>query len=567
MKIEHIAMYMLLGVALTACSSDTAPFGEANAESSYLDVDVSQLSFDLDRSATVNVNAAEDLSWSVSPSDSWIKIDRRSATGSNSISISVDGDNPNTTPRSGRVSLMSDRYHLSKSISVSQSGTYLNVDKDEVYFPIQGGSGTIAVESNASWSVIRDSLSWLTTNAPSGQRGNGSFTFTVKANTEEFERSALIGVYTNNQAVSRFITIDQQPIVLSIAGSDINARPEGGEYNVQITSTSSWTASSGANWCSVSPNSGIENGMVHLSVSANMGTSNRNTTFMVKSGDVVRSIRVAQESATLSINDSPISIGPKAYSKTLAVSSNTSWTASSNAAWCTVRQGDGELTISATRNETDTPRTANVTVQALGITKTIKVTQQNATLALSPSATMSFNPESSSESLQITSNVEWTASSNANWCTLNATSGTGDKTITVSATENRTGSQRTAVITVKTAFHEKTITVKQANATLSVSKETIAFGGGQASAVVAITTNTNWTVTCNPSSWLSVTPNVGNGNASITIRANANSSSSSREGTVTVTAGELSKTIRISQERSETPNEDDNTTPQYNVRK
>ena len=566
MKIEHIAMYMLLGVALTACSSDTAPFGEANAESSYLDVDVSQLSFDLDRSATVNVNAAEDLSWSVSPSDSWIKIDKRSATGSNSISISVDGDNPSTTPRSGRVSLMSDRFHLSKSISVSQSGTYLNVDKNEAYFPIQGGSGTIAVESNAAWSVS-DSVSWITTNAQNGQRGNGSFTFTVQANPKDFERSALIEVFTDNQAVSRFITIEQQPIVLSVAGSDINARPEGGEYDVQISSTSSWTASSGADWCAVSPNSGIENGMVLLSVSANMGTSSRNTTFMVRSGDVVRSIRVAQESAALSVNDSPIAIGPKAYSKTLAVSSNTSWTASSNAAWCTVRQGDGELTISATRNETDTPRTANVTVQALGITKTIRVTQQNATLALSPSATMSFNPESSSESLQITSNVEWTASSNANWCTLNATSGTGDKTIAVSAAENRTGSQRTAVITVKTAFHEKTITVKQANATLSVSKETIAFGGGQASATVAITTNTNWTVTCSPSSWLSVTPNSGNGNASITIRAGSNSSSSSREGTVTVAAGELSKTIRISQERSETPNEDDNTTPQYNVRK
>ena len=547
MKLGYIATFLFLGTVLIGCSSDTEPYGEQNAENSYLNTDITQVSFDTDRSATVNVDASKDLSWHVSPSDSWINVDKMSATGSSGISISVNEDNPKTTARIGSVILRSYRYNHSKTISVEQKGTYLSVDKKEVDFPIAGGILNVSVESNASWSV-QNTADWIAVSVSRGKPGKTSLTITASSNQKESERTATLVIKADNGALLQLIKIIQTPIILAVGKTDVSAKPEGGQFAIVVTSNTSWTAVSEAGWCTVSPSSGSENGTINLTVSAHTGTTSRSTTVYVKSGSVTRSIRVTQDYATLTVDETPITVGPDAYSKTLSVTSNTNWTASSNASWCTVKQSSGQLTINAEKNETDAERTATVTVKALGLTRTVTVTQHKATLTLSPSSTIAFSPEGGSESLKISSNVTWTASSSASWCTLSAVSGTGDKTITVSASENKTGNQRTAKVTVKTGFHTKEIVVSQVNSTLSVSKESLSFGAPQSTTTVTISSNTKWTASCSPVSWLSVNPTSGTGNSTITVKASAASSSSPREGTVTIKAGELTRTIKISQD-------------------
>ena len=545
MKISHFTTYIILGTVLIACSSDTEPFGEQNADNSFMNIDINQVSFDENRSATVNVEASKDLEWVVVSSDSWIKIDKSSATGSSSISISVSEDNPQTTSRKGSLTLRSRRYHLSNIINVEQKGTYLNVSTSKADYPIAGGNCNVTVESNAAWS-IKSTAEWLSTSISKGQMGKSSFTITAQPNTMDVERSTTIEVYTDNKAVSHKIEIIQSPIVLTLSANTLSAKPEGEQFTLGITSNSSWSISSADSWCTISPSSGNENGKVTLSVSSNTGTSNRSTTITVKSGSISRTVRVSQVCATLSVDETPITFSPEASTKTLTVTSNTNWEATSNAAWCTVKQNNGQLTISATKNDTDAQRTASVTIKALGLTKTIKVTQQKAMLTLSPSSAISFNPEGGSQSLVISTNVDWTANSDAEWCTVSIKSGKGDKTITINASENRVGSQRSAIITVKTAFHTKRVTVTQANTTLKVSKESVSFGASQSTTNIAITTNAKWTLSSS-ANWLSVTPSSGSGDASISITANDASSSSAREATVIVKALELSKTIKITQ--------------------
>ena len=71
--------------------------------------------------------------------------------------------------------------------------------------------------------------------------------------------------------------------------------------------------------------------------------------------------------------------------------------------------------------------------------------------------------EGSSEAFNITSDDSWTASSDASWITLSVTSGSGDKTITVSISLNSTTTARSGNITVKGSNSgiSKTISVTQ----------------------------------------------------------------------------------------------------------
>ncbi|MCL2683049.1 MAG: hypothetical protein FWE63_06165 [Bacteroidales bacterium] len=67
--------------------------------------------------------------------------------------------------------------------------------------------------------------------------------------------------------------------------------------------------------------------------------------------------------------------------------------------------------------------------------------------------------------VSVTSNTNWTASSNADWCTVSPTSGNGDGTLTISVTQN-TDVARQATITVTTADGAvtQTLIVTQARA-------------------------------------------------------------------------------------------------------
>ena len=53
--------------------------------------------------------------------------------------------------------------------------------------------------------------------------------------------------------------------------------------------------------------------------------------------------------------------------------------------------------------------------------------------------------------IKVTSNVDWKASSNVAWCTVSPTTGSGNGTVVVSVTENKTNKIREAVVTIASA--------------------------------------------------------------------------------------------------------------------
>jgi len=154
-----------------------------------------------------------------------------------------------------------------------------------------------------------------------------------------------------------------------------------------------------------------------------------------------------------------------AGSTEISVISDINWTASSDAGWCTLDPSSGSsndtITVSYTEN-TGAERTANITFSATGVSDYIvEVNQDGDHLRVTPGST-NVSRSKGKTTLTVESNLNWTASSDANWCTLDPSSGSNDGTVTASYPEN-TGAERTANITFSaTGVPDTVVTITQA---------------------------------------------------------------------------------------------------------
>jgi len=181
-------------------------------------------------------------------------------------------------------------------------------------------------------------------------------------------------------------------------------------------------------------------------------------------------------SYNLTVNPSSLSYTADGESKTVTVTSNTSWTATSSASWLTVSpasgSNNGTITAVATANTSSSQRTATITVSGSGITRTISVTQAGVSynLTVSPSS-LSYTADGESKTVTVTSNTSWTATSSESWLTVSPASGSNNGTITAVAAANTSTSQRTATITVSGSGITRTINVTQAGAPTAIDEE------------------------------------------------------------------------------------------------
>ncbi|MBK7213846.1 MAG: hypothetical protein IPH88_11245 [Bacteroidales bacterium] len=157
-------------------------------------------------------------------------------------------------------------------------------------------------------------------------------------------------------------------------------------------------------------------------------------------------------SPALSVTPANQNVTAAAGSTSYTVASNSSWTATSDQAWCTVTasgSGNGTITATYTENTSTTARSANITVTVTGLTPAVvTLSQAGASISLSIApASQNVTAVAGTASYTVTSNTSWTASSDQAWCTVTP-SGTGNGTITATYAQNTVASSRTATITV-----------------------------------------------------------------------------------------------------------------------
>lgn len=243
----------------------------------------------------------------------------------------------------------------------------------------------------------------------------------------------------------------------------------------------------------------------------------------------------------------------------------------------TTHQGPALLLFKAeTANPTSQQRTVTFPIHVAGTAKDITITQAASTLEVSGAKTIPAAPSTGNTStFTATEGLSWAISANQDWLTLTDPifgdmNATGiSQNITYDAAVNPDASPRNGDITVKAgdaitgtdAGLTKTIMVTQkaSSLTASISPATLA---AKANAVGTFTMNgtkgLEYIFTDGFPEWLTVTDGTASsnggtttgGNQQLTYKTKVNPNESERNATVTVQAGNISKSVTVKQSAS-----------------
>jgi len=448
--------------------------------------------------------------WNYTGSFGWYwGIDDIQITGTSAVTLSVSPSNQNVTPPAGTTSF-------------------------SVTCPI-------------AWTATSNSVTWCTV-TPSGT-GNGTITATYTQNTTVNPRVANITVAATG-APTQVVTVSQSGLTptLAVTPPNQNVTAVVGTTNFTVTSNTSWTVTSDMSWCTPTA-SGSGNGTIAANYTENPATTPRIATLTVSvTGLTPQNVTVTQAGAapTLSVTPSNYNVNSPGGFATFNVTSNSSWTVSSNMTWCipTPTSGSGNAPFDAIYEENPFvySRIATLTLTVSGIPPvTVTVTQAGAspTLSVAP-LNQNVAAPAGNTIFNVISNTFWSVTSDASWCTATA-SGSGNGPITANFTENVSVIQRLANLTVTVSgLTPIIVTVTQAGAAplLSVQPDNrdVPFNAGTTDFAVA--SNTSWTAVSN-ASWCTVSGS-GTGNGTIFANYSSNPTNNERIATVTVSVNGLS---------------------------
>ena len=209
--------------------------------------------------------------------------------------------------------------------------------------------------------------------------------------------------------------------------------------------------------------------------------------------------------------------------------------------WCTATVEGGGIRATYTQNDRNATRTAILSVSRTGDAATIAsiaLTQSRATIDLAEQAeVIALNAAAEAVEVPVTCDVEWTATTKADWLTLEPKPGK----LVITPTQNPSSEIRKERITLSVGEITRSFTVEQTGAVLTIDTPNVNLLATAGSSTVAVVSNVAWTATCN-ADWLSVSN--AEGKLTLTRQTNA---AETRSAQVTVTAGKIVRKLSISQ--------------------
>ncbi|MDR1825572.1 MAG: hypothetical protein LBR27_09670 [Bifidobacteriaceae bacterium] len=321
------------------------------------------------------------------------------------------------------------------------------------------------------------------------------------------------------------------------------------------TNQDSWQITSSPPWVNTSSGEGGDGSGFTISVGGPNNTGfYRTGPIVIQAGSITRVLVVSQAAITLTLSPGTTYIAPVAGgSRASTVTTNAhSWSAEADADWVTVSPTSGatgdRLTVTAEPNS-GAARSATVSVTAAGYTKTFRVTQIQVTFAVSPTYWEApLEGGGASPHVTVTTPYDtWQITRYPDWVMLSSLDGSSGSGFTVSATSTNPGPlRRSGAIVIQSGGRTLTYWVYQAAVTLSVSPAAWVAPVAGGTREVTVTTNySDWSAAAD-ADWLTISPTSGSSGGKFTITAQPNSGAA-RSATVTVTAANATRTLRVTQ--------------------
>ena len=339
--------------------------------------------------------------YSVESDVEWISIDK---LGTVSWMIKIS-ENETISPRETTLTVLTkDPTYggatYSKTIHVSQSkgNPKASLDAPKIEFSADGGSDTFTLDTNLSNYTVSCDASWVTV----GKVSNGKrIEISVKANPENYSRSAKLSIKGSGYTVDNVATITQQAMTYKwdvletidytvVYGNEINLNvsPYGVEtFKVGIRTNLSWKCEvyehiGGTDWvtvhtpsCTVETKTEATTTEFEFSVAENRWGDRQVMLKVYAEKDVNKCTYIVVNQSYiphLSFSEERITIGSSAKEHSVSFRAEANWYASCDADWLTLTRSSGggnedQLTFTVTENTTEPKRTATI---KLGLTGT-----------------------------------------------------------------------------------------------------------------------------------------------------------------------------------------------------
>ncbi|MDE6002086.1 MAG: BACON domain-containing protein, partial [Prevotella sp.] len=265
-------------------------------------------------------------------------------------------------------------------------------------------------------------------------------------------------------------------------------------------------------------------------------------------------------------NVSSITLNPTEKQRLVSVYSNCSWQVTiSTSNWPTLKldrnsgSNNVEIWLETDENTSTSARTATLTFQSPGISKTLTVTQTAGESFLRVSAdSYEFGGDGGEQTFTIESNVDWQVSNNVQeWCKLDkkeGKSGTTQLTVTVDENPNTTPRETQIIVTGgKTATISISQKGKDYSLTLGTDNVVVdALGGEETAKTFTVTCNGSWNTSIrheDGGAWCSISPTYGSATGAnpinIKVVCQPNYTTSTRNAIITVVAGNNAKEAEV----------------------
>lgn len=239
---------------------------EASPDPHYLEVSPLELYFGKE-GGEQDVAISCDVDWVVDNHADWLTTSLQTGIGNSIITFTASLNNVQET-RETVVVVKSGS--LSKQVIVSQEAgdepLVALFEPDSVSAGYIGGFVNVNLISNTTWEL--ESSEWITLLNSAGQ-GDASFDIVVDINQSPDGRTGFVNALHDGHLLGTITVVQEgKPNILEVTPTELEARPEGGEYIFEVSANQSWTVTDDVEWIQCEPQSGSNNGSFTIIVDA-----------------------------------------------------------------------------------------------------------------------------------------------------------------------------------------------------------------------------------------------------------------------------------------------------------
>lgn len=392
---------------------------------------------------TYEVSVISNCDWTVNISVDWVTCSPTSGTNNGNVVFTVNPITDETNyGRETDVTIVSDQ--MDATLHILQKGLVsmpIEVDPTQVLFTYHGGSETVAVRCEGSWTVETE-VDWISLSVNSG---TGDSNLTINAlESEILEPRVTIITFTSEEGNTATLWVHQEaapdPHFLEVTPLEIQFGKEGGSANVNIACDTEWEFFSDCDWLSLSQQTGTGNATITLTAEPNPMAEPRMNAFRINSGELSFELTVQQEAGdeplVAAVDPEMVSVAYTGGVVTVSVMSNTSWQLLCSD-WITLMtsygEGDASLSIIVDSNQDPNERTGFVNVLHGGqILATLTIVQEGKQNILETEFTeLEVHPEGGTYIINVTANQAWTVGVDVAWLHCDPMSGFANGSITL----------------------------------------------------------------------------------------------------------------------------------------